>query len=304
MFAFFNKKQHPKYEDPEKSDEESGEEDEEEFEDKPLDIFSKPLCFQQWGDNIIVSYHFLSIRNVAPHLSSWCFNRKLDEKHKDAIKEKLIKCENPHLMGSIQIVRDKKMNCRIINGQHRIHVIQEIIKNDLNMEFQMQVMFEVYNCDIDDINDISDIASNGMIEQIFKIANNSLNMVPEQDHDILCKQIVIAMINDPMLKNGIIDKTSGGVYKPRICAKMLFEQFKSFLPSNNLNISVPEIIIRIKKINVKLSTMPFIELFGRNSPAQQKITQFDKAKSIGFYLNLNCKYTPDIWIEMLSKSTI
>ncbi len=269
--------------------------------DKQFNVFQKPLCVQQWGENIMVSYYFLSIRDVAPHLSSWCFNRKMDDKHKENIKKDLLSKSNPHLMGSIQVIRDKKLNCRIINGQHRLSVIQEIIKEDIDFNFQMNLMFEVYDCNIEDIDDVSDAEMHKNIESIFKIANNSLNLKPEQDHDILCKQIVIAMMKDPLLKRGIVDKTVGDVNKPKISAKLLFELLKSLLQSDKIDMSVPEIITRIKKINANISTTPFIKLFGRHNPAQSKQKQFEKAKELGFYLNLSSRMTPDVWIEMISE---
>lgn len=268
----------------------------EEDADTPFDTFNKPIAIQKWGDDVVVSYHFLSIRDVAQYLSSWCFNRKLEEAHKDAIKAELFKNDNPHLMGTVQLVRDKKLNCRILNGQHRIKAIQEIIKEDIDMKFQMNVMFEVYDVNIEDIDDLG--SSHQLVETMFKIANNSLNIKPEQDHDLLCKKIVVAMMNDNVLKKGIVDKTNGTVHKPRILAKHLFESFKSFLQPN-ITLSVPEILIRIKQINVDISTMPFVKLFGRQTPAQQKIKQFEKAKEIGFFLNLNGKMSPDVWMDMI-----
>jgi len=300
MLKFFYKTKKPK---PDPDDSDSDAEDakaDSDEDDTPLDIFSQPFAVQTWGADTQVSYHFLSIRDVAPHLSSWCFNRKMDEEHKNTIKDNLLSNENPHLMGSIQIVRDKSMKCRVLNGQHRLAAIQEIIKDDFNMEFQMNVMFEVYNVNIEDIDDVSNINAHDTIADIFKIANNSLNMKPEQDHDIFCKQIMIAMMNDSLLKKGIMDKTSGNVYRPRISAKLLYELFKTYLPTECLDLDIQEIIMRIKKINVKISTMPFIELYGRHTPAQQKISQFEKAKKLGFYLYLESKMTPDIWIELLN----
>ena len=197
MFAYlsFFKKAAPK-----DSDSEEYSSHEEEETDEPLDIFNKPLAFQQWGTDTVVSYHFLSVRDVAPHLSSWCFNRKLDSSHKDGIKVALSNVESPHLMGAIQVIRDRNMKTRILNGQHRIKAIQELIMEDLEMHFQMRIMFEVYDIDIDDIDDLD--SSHTLIEKMFKIANNSLNMAPEQDHDLYCKRLVMAMMNDPLLKKG------------------------------------------------------------------------------------------------------
>ena len=88
--------------------------------------------------------------------------------------------------------------------------------------------------------------------------------------------------------------------KPRICAKYLFELFKSFYPAEVCGLDTDLVITKIKRINAEISAMSFLRLFGRNSPAQQKIKQFEKAKELGFYLNLNSKMSPENWIEMLS----
>lgn len=279
---------------------ETDEEENELEQDSFLNVFKTPLCEKQWNENINVSYHFASIKDVAPHLSSWCFNRKMDEGHKNKIKSDLLKQQTPHLMGCIQMVRDKKLNCRVINGQHRLRAVQEILADDIDQKFHMSLMFEIYDCEIDDLDDMSDVSIHNTIEGIFKIANNNLNIKPEQDHDLLCKQIVIAMMNDQVLKVGIIDKTSGTVHKPKITAKLLFENFKAHFASEKMKCSVPDLIIKIKKINAQISTMPFIKLFGRYTPATYKQKQFERATKLGFYLNLESNMSPDIWIEMLT----
>src|SRR5688572_25911537 len=111
MFNFFNfKKENTNF---------SEEENEEDL------VFSKPIASQIWNDKL-VNYYFLSVKDVAPHLSSWCFNRSINQTHKNSIKTSLISQPAPHLMGTIQIVRDKNNNCRVINGQHRLKAIQEI----------------------------------------------------------------------------------------------------------------------------------------------------------------------------------
>lgn len=265
--------------------------------DAPFDVFDSPVGFQRWGEGVVASYHFVSVRDVAPHLSSWCFNRKIDDSHKKAIKDALTSTENPHVMGAIQIVRDRKLNVRIVNGQHRIRAIQEILEEDVDMKFQMQIMFEVYDVDVEDIDDIGE--SHAIIETIFKIANNALNVAPEQDHEIFCKRLAVAMMSDATLNKGIVDKTNGEVRKPRISAKMLFEYMKSFLRPESIDAGVDEIVARIKKINAQISTTPFVKLFGRHTPAQYKLRQFEKAKELGFYLNLSGKMSPDVWIETL-----
>jgi len=268
-----------------------------EDDDSNFDIFSEPLTSQIWEKNentYKVSYHFKNIRDVAPFLASWCFNRKLNEDHKNKIKNDLLLQKNPHLMSSIQVVRDDQKKCKIINGQHRIKAIEEILKSDVDMKFNMNIMFEVYDINIDDVDDID---NNTEIEALFTTANNSLNFKPEDDHEMFCKRIIIAMSNDPILSRGLVDKTTGRVNKPKIAVKELFEAFKENYSNNNLTIE--EIIKKIKKINNSILMMDYMTLYGRKNPAENKLHQKNKAVAMGFHLNLNCKYPQDVWIKMI-----
>jgi len=262
------------------------------------DIFYEPLTSQIWekdGNTYNVSYHFKNIREISPFLASWCFNRKLNEDHKNKIKNDLCLQKYPHLMSSIQVVRDKHKKCKIINGQHRLKAIEEILKSDVEMKFNMNAMFEVYDINIDDIDEIDESTE---IEALFTTANNSLNFKAEDDHELFCKKIIIAMSNDPILSRGLIDKSNGRVNKPKISIKELFEAFKENYQNNN-NFKIDEIIIKIKKINNSLLMMDYMTLYGRKNPSENKLHQRVKAVAIGFLLNLNCKYTPNVWIKMI-----
>lgn len=270
-----------------------------EDDDQPTNVFHTPIASQPWG-NRNVSYHFMSVRDIAPYLSSWCFNRRLDQAHKERIKQDLRNQSTPHLMGTIQVVRDVKGNCRVVNGQHRIKAIEEIIQEDIDMTFQMNMMFEVYDIPLQDMDDIDD-HSHLDIEKLFLTANASLNFSLGDDHDIFCKKIVIAMLKDPLLKNGLVDKTAGTVHRPRLLVKELYEQLKKYL-STDYTMTTEDILHQIKKINVQISTMTNIKLFGRNNPADIKLRQREKAKELGFYLNLNGRYPPETWIQMITSS--
>jgi hypothetical protein len=199
-------------------------------------------------------------------------------------------------MSSIQVVRDKTKKCKIINGQHRLKAIEEILKSDVEMTFNMNVMFEVYDIDIDDIDDID---SNIEIEALFTTANNSLNFKPNDDQEIFCKKIIIAMSNDTVLSRGLIDKSTGRVNKPKISIKELFEAFKENFQNSN-KFTIEEIIAKIKKINNSILMMDYVTLYGRKNPAENKLHQRVKAVVLGFFLNLNSKYTPDVWIKMIN----
>jgi hypothetical protein len=272
------------------------EEDDDIVDEENHTIFNEPLGTYQWGKECYVSYHVKDIRSIAPYLSSWCYNRVLDDNHKNQIKEAL-NIENPYLLGSIQVVRDRSKNVRVINGQHRLKAFQEKITEDIEMTFNMKLMFEVIDVPLNNINDIDEDSS--VIDSLFKKANYSLALNPDDDNDIFCKKITRMMMTDPLLKNGMVDKTTGSVHRPKILTKDLYETLKKFIPDNHLN--VEESIVKIKQINVKISLMSDKELFGRNNPSQVKLKQREKAIKLGFFLNLDGKMSPDVWISMLTK---
>lgn len=258
------------------------------------DAFAEPLATQLWNHHM-VSYYFKSVREVAPYMTSWRFNRSINENHKNQIKDALKTHKKPHLMGTIQVMRDKKGNCRVMNGQHRMIACLEILKEDIDMTFDMSLMFEVYDTSIDDLNDYKE---HDDAEHLFKIANTSLALQPEDEHDLFCKKLVNAMGKDNILSRGIVDKPMGSVHRPRILTKAMFEYFKDLLPRDH-NKQVDELIDKMKKINVQLSLMTDLELFGRSVPAESKRKQRAKAHDLKFFLNMDCKYTPLEWIPWL-----
>jgi hypothetical protein len=63
--------------------------------------------------------------------------------------------------------------------------------------------------------------------------------------------------------------------------------------------TVPEIVAKIKHINMDLSKMSTKELWGREVIPQTKVSQYERATKLKFYLNLESKYPPEVWIKMI-----
>jgi len=269
--------------------------DDESTPDAPEDLFQTPLHSHPWN-TCMVSYYAVQARTVAPYLSSWCFNRRLDVPHMEQIKHDLSTQRTPHLMGAIQAVRDQSKNVRIINGQHRLKAIEEILRDDLDMTFDVPLLFEIYDVPVLSMDDID--ADTHIVEDLFRRANNSLNYVPEDDHELFCRKVVKAMQQDTALRKGIVDKTTGRVLRPRILAKDLFELVKTHLPRTHG--SLDDVLQAIKRINVDIAMMPNVRLFGRHTPSDAKTKQRTKATELGFFLNLDSKYTPDVWLASLT----
>jgi hypothetical protein len=270
--------------------------EEEEHVDTPENLFHEPPLHSHSWNTYTVSYYCVKARTVAPYLSSWCFNRRMNEVHMNDIKNDLVTQRTPHLMGAIQLVRDQSKNVRVINGQHRLKAIEEILRADLDMTFDMPLFFEIYDVPIVSMEDIE--SDTRIIEDLFRRANNSLNYTPEDDHELFCRKVVKAMQQDTTLQKGIVDKTTGKVMRPRILAKDLYELLKEHMPREHGSIN--DVIQSIKRINVDISMMPNIRLFGRHAPSEMKTKQRAKATENGFFLNLDSKFTPDVWIASLA----
>lgn len=277
MFSFFTKKV-----------EEIKEVEEIEYIDP---IFNNPIAI-----NHNISYYLKDTKTICRFLSSWCFNRKIDQQHKDKIKEEIKSQSNHHLMGSIQIVRDQMNQIRVINGQHRLKAIEEIIREDLDNTFEMKILFECYDLEIKDITDPNE-EEQEEIEKLFKTANKSLNMNPEEDHDIFCKKLIQLLCKDPILGKGIIEVSkSEKVTKGKILKKEMFEMLKEHMIIRSE--SVDQVLLRIKEINKKISMMENKDLFGRDKPGKDRLRKLTYAQDLGFFLNFDEHYAiPEKWLK-------
>lgn len=256
------------------------------------DSLTKP---QEWENGITVHYYLETARRIVRQLNNWSFNRNLNKAHVKQIKDALVKQKSPHLMGTIQIVRDIGGKCKVINGQHRLQAVKEILELDVDHKFNLTIMCEVYNLPIQDMDDAED--ETAMVDKLFKTANANLNFKAEDDHELFCKQVVQAMRKEVVFKEGLVNKTTGTVYKPRLLEKDLFEAFKEHLVRKY---TVQETVKKIKDLNMKLGTKTNLEMFGRNKLTPKQVTQMTKAEKIGFYLNVaTSKYPPEVWIKMI-----
>jgi hypothetical protein len=261
-----------------------------------LDIFIKSLSTRTWNSptfyyTILVDYYIVKIRDVIPYLSTWSFNRQVNENHKDNIKNDLFLQQSPHLMGTIKIARDKKRNCRVIDGQHRLIALREFIDNDIDMKFNFEVLFEVYTLNIEDINNPSNEEFDEL-ENLFCLANKSLNFEAKDNPDKFCRDIVISLS-----KQYDSIKDNDRVYRPCISQKYLYECLKTYLPKKYYDSKVDEVVNLIKKKNNELSLTNPNNIF-RNYENSKK--HYEKAKEKGFYLNLaDSYYEPEKWISSL-----
>jgi len=116
----------------------------------------------------------------------------------------------------------------------------------------------------------------------------------DDDLDQYYKNIIDAMMSDPILKKGLREKSTK---RPFLYIKELHDIFtenlKTFHP-------IDDLIQRIKILNIEFKNMSFLDFYGLENPGNTKISNRRHAQEIGFYLNLECNYPPKEWVKMLN----
>jgi hypothetical protein len=255
-----------------------------------IDTCNKRTIFNQPIYDGLTTLHVYATnaRSILPLIDNWAFNRKLNEQHVNNIVNDLKSQQTPHLMGTIKTIREPNTMMRIVDGQHRYTAVKRILEEDVNMVWNINLIVEEYT--VDDIS--GDVAIN-----IYKNANKNLNVRVEDLPDIRVMEFVNLLAKK--FPSGIIDKNVGGVRRPRITKKDLYNQCQNpaFIDYIVRAHSKDDVVHKVMRFNARLSTMSIKELFGRDNPAKSKLIHYNKAREIGFYLNLDSKFTVLDWLK-------
>jgi hypothetical protein len=231
------------------------------------------------------------ISKLIPNISSWAYNRSIDESHCKRIQEELVAMKHPHLIGSFKIAKssDENQPMKLLDGHHRKYALETILKS--NPEFDMEVEVDVYyvedveNCDKE-------------LREIFIRANNNRNVSITDVPSIVAVEVIDKMI--AKWPNNIKTDDSKGAIKPNITKRELYKNIKDTLEKDRLSgLNAEQIFTKIEAMNNKLRLMPIKELFNRANPSQKKLNSHEKALKHGFFLNLDCEYPLEKWLNML-----
>lgn len=254
-------------------------------------VLGEPLFSRVVFGDILFQKYLCDFRKIAPNVQNWAYNRKVDMKHVTALYEQLREMKHPHLIGSLKLVRDmEKDTLTLLDGQHRVMALLRLMEADAFVTLDVEV--DVYNIANIEKSDIE-------LHELFLKANNNKNVMV----DDLPEKKVIEVINKmiEIWPSNIKTRDDVGAYKPNVTKRELYQCLKARFANNSAlcKKSVAEILKMIININLALRMKPLKELFGREAPSKKKIAMYERAKKHDFFLNLDCKYSLDKWVEML-----
>ena len=236
---------------------------------------------------------------VIPHLRNWDFNRCINIEHKNKIKDILYQQQMPIIHGEICVVCDTNYRMLVINGQHRLSAIEEIINE--RPTYNIKLKFCIIQ-----INDIDNITSDSRvvydkIKEIYKIINDSLPTEPYPIKEPKATEIADKMVEHEKLKTGIVKHPKGmTVRKPCIAYKELRDVIARLLPDDCSRIDADLFLIRAIGKNEEFSEMSAERIYDKSNPSAAKMAHLEKARTKKFYLNLDSKIaTPEFWIRAI-----
>jgi hypothetical protein len=237
------------------------------------------------GQDVLYNLATSTVRNLIAHAQPYAWNRPVNEDHVNIMESELKAMKKPHLIGTIKI-----LNCLnkyfIYDGQHRFRAIKNILKDDLDMNWDMDISLEIYFIEE------PDIENSAVAKYLFESANKTYSFDKARDsEDNYLKEFVNEIVKDPFFKDLIKEEICN---RPRISKGDFYKEFrKHYLPKTR--ITIPELIELVKRKNNELSLMPVEEITGKNEAS----TYYKSAKKIRFFLNLKT-YPPAQWIPQLN----
>ena len=269
-----------------------------------FDIFNlrSSVDFEKWDEhNAHVFTRSAMAKDIIPLLRNWDYNRSLDEQHKNDIKDALYAQKYPYINGIIKVVVDDAFRPIVIDGQHRLVAIQEIISE--RPDYNIKLLFNIFKLlDIPDITSCSKTVYE-KISELYKIINMSMPIDRFHSKELKAVEITEEMGIHPSLKDGIVRHPTGSsVHKPRISYKSLKDTIFKYLPDDCKHIDSKVFTRKTVGKNTELSLMSAEEIYGRINPAKEKLRHYDKAKNKKFFLNLDGAASPDTWIKDILKT--
>lgn len=238
----------------------------------------------------------ITFRELLRYSDSWSFNRRIDDNKTEELYQTL--CQGYDIPWTLHAVYDNTVSSYykkilILDGQHRKKAINTYIENnDAYMTCNRKVWIWIYKIDY------SETTNSSMAHDFFKKINNNRVFQNEELPNTFVINLVNMISKNKVLRKGIkcqdANQTSHSPFIHKKELNAILNENKEIIKTMTLE----EIIDNIIKINNKLSLKVYENIYGRDKSHQNK---FNKAISIGFFLNLGkkSKYPLTTWIKFI-----
>lgn len=230
------------------------------------DIFLGKLLYTKKNNTKIYAS---SCRQLFPNLTPWDFNRPIDDKHKQHLKNIILKTNN--IEGYFDILKCNDKLC-IVNGQHRYFAILDIMKE--NSMFDIEIF-----CNVHQVDDFD----GEMATDIFLSTNNTKNVElkynPDKKLQNTCSRL------EKHFPGCITSNKSGRANMHRIDKKEIYNTMQMNEVFISEKYDEKQLFDKIVEKNNELSCKPYSEFFGK-SKTEKNRKLWENAIKSGFYIGL------------------
>ena len=256
-----------------KKDEELEDQLEDQLEDNLEDeeVYLRFLLF----NNELFKIYRTSSRDFVNNIKMWACQRDLNLSHVKNLELSIL--DRGYLLGTFKVIRNKNGEIRLIDGQHRVTALQNIMDKDA--KFDCDSIIELY-----EVGSFEDEEAT----KLFLDANNTLN-ITKKDTNLELQSVLRHFVKE---YPGIIVDVKEGCRcnRPRINKRLLAGKLKELV----INYDSDKIIKAIEDHNKKLGRVSKEILIRKCGTYSDKM--YDFAKENGCFLGL----VPDFnWIDDL-----
>jgi hypothetical protein len=226
------------------------------------EIYLRTLLF----DNDMFKIYQTSSRDFVNNIKMWSCQRDLNSLHVKNLEQSIL--DRGYLLGTFKVIRDKNGEIRLIDGQHRVNALQNIMDNDT--KFDCDSIIELYEVDSFEDEEAT---------KLFFDANNTLNITGKDTTNFILQSILQHFVKE--YPDIIIDVKEGKrCNRPRINKRLFVRKLKELV----LNYDQETIINTISEYNKKMGRMSKEVLIRKCGSYSNRM--YDIAKENGCYLGL------------------
>ena len=235
------------------------------------EIYLRFLLF----DNELFKIYRTSSRDFVNNIKMWACQRDLNISHVKNLELSIL--DRGYLLGTFKVIRNKNGEIRLIDGQHRVTALQNIMDHDA--KFDCDSIIELY-----EVESFEDEEAT----KLFLDANNTLNITKKDTNLDLQKVLRYFVKEYPGI---IVDVKEGSrCNRPRINKRLLAGKLRELV----INYDCEKIIKAISEYNKKLGRVSKEMLIRKCGTYSDNM--YDIAKENGCFLGL----VPDFkWIDEL-----